>query len=202
MRESNLDNEALQPSRNNDKTKEIVESEIKVVDNRYEIPLPLNMAIVEQLPNNYRSALDRAVSMRRSTIKNSDLRRTLTDTFDELIDKEWIVPMEEISSSGLTWYLPFFVTKQEKARVVYDGAALHKGMSLNQAVLGGANLLNNLVEVLIRFWFGRYAGIADLSKCFFQVSLPRAQRDLFRFIWFKGSDIDSGELQTFCRVVG
>ena len=198
LRESNLENEALQPSRNDERAKEIVESDIKVVDNRYEIPVPLNMAVVEQLPNNYQSALDRAVSMRRSALKNSDLKKTLTDTFGELIDEKWIVPVEENSSSGPTWYLPFFVTKQEKARVVYDGAALHKGMSLNQAVLGGGNLLNNLVAVLIRFRLGRYACIADLSKCFFQVSLPRAQRNLFRIIWFKGNDMDSGELQTFC----
>ena len=154
LRKSNLDNEALQLSRNNERAKEIVESEIKVFDNRYEIPVPLNMAVVEQLPNNYQSALHRAVSMRRSALINYDLKKTLTDTFGELVDEEWIVPEEENSSSGPTWYLPFFVTKQEKARVVYDGAALHRGMSLNQAVLGGANLLNNLIEVLIRFWLG------------------------------------------------
>ena len=87
--------------------------------------------------------------------------------------------MEENSSSGPTWYLLFFVTKQEKARVVYDGAALHRGISWNQAVLGGANLSNNLVEVLIRFRLERYSCVADLSKCFFQVSPPRALRDLF-----------------------
>ena len=136
--------------------------------------------------------------MRCSALKDSDLKRTLTDTFGELIDEVWIVPVEENSSSGPTRYLPSFVTKQDKARVVYDGAALHRGMSLNQAVLGGANRLNNFVEVLIRFRLGRYACIANLSKCFFQVSLPRAQRDLFRIIWFKGNDIDSGKLQTFC----
>ena len=118
LRESNLENEALQPSRNDERAEEIVESDIKVVDNRYEIPVPLNMAVVEQLPNNYQSALDRAVSVRRSALKNSDLKETLTDTFGELIDEKWIVPVEENSSSGPTWYLPFFVTKQEKARVV------------------------------------------------------------------------------------
>ena len=118
LRESNLENEALQPSRNDERAKEIVESDIKVVDNRYEIPVPLNMAVVEQLPNNYQSALDRAVSMRRSALKNSDLKKTLTDTFGELIDEKWIVPVEENSFSGPTWYLPFFVAKQEKARVV------------------------------------------------------------------------------------
>ena len=58
LRESNLDDEALQPSRNDERAKEIVKSEINVVDIGYEIPVPLNMAVVEQLPNNYKSALD------------------------------------------------------------------------------------------------------------------------------------------------
>ena len=53
------------------------------------------------------------------------------------------------------WYLPFFVTKSAKAKVVYDGAAVAEGMSINQAALAGENLLNGLVEVLIRFRLGR-----------------------------------------------
>ena len=72
--------------------------------------------------------------------------------------------------------LPFFVTKQDKARVVYDGddgAATFRGKCLNQAVLAGTNLLNNLVEVLMRFRIGQYAGIADLSKCFFSSGYSR-----------------------------
>ena len=62
---------------------------------------------------------------------------------------------------------------------MYDGAATFLGVSLNQAVLAGTNLLSNLVEVLTRFRLGKFACIADLSKCFFQVAVPEAQRDLF-----------------------
>ena len=131
-------------------------------------------------------------------LKNPELKKTLIDTFGELIDEEWIIPVEMDSISKPMWYLPFFVTKQEKARVVYDSAAVRKGMCMNNAVLGGTNLLNNLVEVLTRFRLGKYACIADLSKCFFQVSIPRAQRDLSRIVWFKGNDVDSGEIQTYC----
>ena len=76
------------------------------------------------------------------------------------------------------WYLSFFVTKQEKTRAVYDGAATFTCKCRNQAVLAGTNLQNDLVEVLIRFRIGRYACIADLSKCFFQVVMPETQRDL------------------------
>ena len=71
------------------------------------------------------------------------------------------------------------MTKQGKPRVVYDGAATFGGVCLNQAVLAGTNLLNNLVEVLTHFRLGKFACMADLSKCFFQVAVPEAQRDCF-----------------------
>ena len=104
--------------------------------------------------------------------------------------------MGEVGSDHPVWYLPFFVTKQDKPRVVYDGAATVAGVSLNQVVLAGTNLLNNLVEVLTRFRLGKFAAMEDLSKCFFQVAKPEKQRDLFRIIWFRNNDLD-GEPQVF-----
>ena len=56
--------------------------------------------------------------------------------------------VNELSTGQPTWYLPFFITKQDKPCVVYDGAAKVGGTCLNQAVLAGPNLLNNLIEVL------------------------------------------------------
>ena len=80
---------------------------------------------------------------------------------------------------------------------MYDGAATFGGVSLNQAVLAGTNLLNNLVEVLTRFRLGKFACMADLSKCFVQVAVPEAQRDLFRIIWFSYRDFKAGTPQVF-----
>ena len=95
------------------------------------------------------------------------------------------------------WYLPFFVTRTDKPRVVHDGAAMFNGMSLNHIVLAGENLLNNLVEVLIRFRLGKYACVADVSKRFFQVGIPSDQQDLFRIVWYKNNDLDKGKPQIF-----
>ena len=69
------------------------------------------------------------------------------------------------NDSDKKWYLPFFITKMAKSRVVYDGAATAGGESLNRAVLVGENLLNGLVDVLMRFRMGKYACVANVSKC-------------------------------------
>ena len=70
-------------------------------------------------------------------------------------------------------------------------------MCLNHAVLPGANLLDKFTDVLTRFRLGRFACMADLSKCFFQISIPEDQRDLFRLVWFKDNDIKLGETEIF-----
>ena len=64
---------------------------------------------------------------------------------------------------------------------MFDGAANFKGAALNDADRSRINLLNTLVKVLTRFRVGRYACRADLSKCFFQVALPKSQK---RFVPF------------------
>ena len=98
--------------------------DINVVNDRYEISVPLNnMEVAKSLPKNFDNALECTKAVRCSALKNEALKQTLLETFRELIDEKWIVPMDRNATSGKVWYVPFFVTKQEKARVVYDGAA-------------------------------------------------------------------------------
>ena len=81
--------------------------------------------------------------------------------------------------------------------MVFDGAATFRGLSLNDNVFSGANLLNGLVDVLTRLRIGKYACMADLSKWFFHVAMPENQQDLSCLIWFKDNNLDCGELQLF-----
>ena len=197
LREFELYNEEVQPSKNNELARSLVEPYIKVENDRYRMPFPVKQDVIDIMPNNYNYALKRTKSLRENAIKNSSLKDTLIATFAELIKEGWIEPVEKVYSDQITWYLPFFVTKQGKPRVVYDDAATVGGVCLNQAVLAGTNLLNNLVEVLVRFRSGKYACIADLCRCLFQVVVPEAQRDLLRIIWFRNSDLEGGEPQVF-----
>ena len=195
LREYKLLDEEVLPLKNDELTCSLVEPFIRVVDGRYEMPVPFKPDVLKKLPNNYDIALKRTLSMRRTAAKNSQLKETLTDTFAELLKHDWIVPADKNENDSYKkWYLPFFDTKTAKPRVVYDGAATVGGESLNRAVLAGENLLNGLIDVLMRFRMGKYACVADVSKCFFQIKLPRDQQDWFHIIWFKDNNIDSGEI--------
>ena len=126
----------VQPSRNEELAHELTVPSIKVVDEgRYEIPVPLKSKKLEILPDNHDIALNRTLSLRKTALRNPQMRQTLTNTFDELISQKWIEPVECSVNKKPTWHLPFFVTKSVKPRVVYDGAATVNGVCLNQLVL-------------------------------------------------------------------
>ena len=183
LRKQELEDEIIQPSKSEELAGELVEPNVKRVDGRYEIPVPLKSDIVNSLTNNFHSAVDRTATLRKKALKDAGLKRIFADTFHELINKGWLVPVVDSDFDHIKcWYLPFFVSKQDKPRVVFDGSAAFQGLSLNDAVFPGVNLLNDLVGVLNRFRLSRFACITDLSKCFFQVALPREQQDWFRLV--------------------
>ena len=51
--------------------------------------------------------------------------------------------------------------------------------------------------MLARFRKGKYALIADITKCFFQIKLPVAQKDLCRLLWFENDEVHKGKLVPF-----
>ena len=120
----------------------------------------------------------------------------LTKAITELRQNEFIKPADRESCNQIN-YLPYFLTTQSKPRVVYDGSATYEGRSINSCIHSGPDLLNSLANVLAKFRMGQYALMADITKCFFQTSLPEHQQDLFRILWYKDDDISKGELQPY-----
>ena len=199
-----LEDEEIQASTSDEITRKLVELNMNVVNNRYKIPVPLKVDVVKALPNNYANALDHNFLLQKSALKNNSVKKTLIDTFHEIISNEWLVPVDSNPLCKPCYYLPFFVTKQAKSRVVFNGTVTYKGVLLNDAVYPGENLLNGLVDVLTCFHLGKFVCMADVSKCFFQVSIPESQHDLFCLIWFKDNDLVNGftQIYRFTRHLG
>ena len=57
-----------------------------------------------------------------------------------------------------------------------------KKTTINNEILTGPDLLVPLLNVITRFRMGKYALIADLKECFFQIGIPPEQRDYFRIL--------------------
>ena len=70
--------------------------------------------------------------------------------------------------NGPSWYLPHFpVVRKDKettkVRIVYDSAARYGGISLNDAMLPGPKLQQDVFDVLLRFRSNPVALVADLT---------------------------------------
>ena len=73
---------------------------------------------------------------------------------------------------------------KDKLRVVFDCLANHCGTSLNQHLLQGPNLTNNLIDVLFKFREQPVALMGDIEAMFLQVRIPTEERDYLRFLWW------------------
>ena len=78
--------------------------------------------------------------------------------------------------------------------MVFDCSAKYQGTSLNDALLQGPDLTNNLVGILIRFRQDPVAFCADIKSMFLRVRVPSKDRDAMRFLWFTDNDLN-GDLQ-------
>lgn len=90
-------------------------------------------------------------------------------------------------TTSKTWYLPHHAAlnpnKPGKVRVVFDVASKFHSVSLNDKLLTGPDLLNNLVGILMRFRTGKVAVMADIEQMFHQVGVCGEDRDSSRFLW-------------------
>ncbi|KAI3376733.1 hypothetical protein L3Q82_000003 [Scortum barcoo] len=81
--------------------------------------------------------------------------------------------------------------KPGKIRVVFDCSAKYEGVSLNDHLLTGPELTNNLIGVLCRFRKGPVAVMCDIERMFHQFHVKTEDRDYLRFLWWDDGDFQS-----------
>ena len=87
----------------------------------------------------------------------------------------------------MQWYLPHHPGKHPykpgKVRRVCNAASKFKGVSLNDKLPSGPDLLRNLVEIVFRFREHEKAMTADIESMFLQVAVPKEECKCLRFLW-------------------
>ena len=104
------------------------------------------------------------------------------------------VPDDKLSTkSKQVWYIPhhgvYQKKKQGKIRVMFDCSAVCDGQSLNQQLLQGPDLTNNLTGVLCRFRQERIALMCDIQAMFHQVKVDMEYHNLLRFLWWNNLEL-------------
>ncbi|XP_043231303.1 uncharacterized protein LOC122386295 [Amphibalanus amphitrite] len=167
----------------------LLDQETKKVGERYETCL-LWSEENPTFPDNSRQAYYRLTSTERKLEKHPELAEKYKNIIDGYINdgharklsrEEMMEPKEK------RWFLPHHAVlnpnKPGKVRVVFDAAALYQGASLNQKLITGPDLLQNLPGVLLRFREGLIAVTADIKQMFHQVRIREADQPASSFLW-------------------
>ena len=142
------------------------------------------------LPNNYYSSLVQFETLERRLSKDPELRERYAETIRQDIRKGYVVtvePHDPRKRSDREWYLPHHLVinpnKPGKMRRVLNGASKFHCTSLNNSLLVGLDLLQNLIFVLLRFRQHKYAVSADIAGMFLQVRFLARDQISLRFLW-------------------
>ena len=182
-------------SREDIKFCETAESGIVHLDDlHYEMPLPFKYQTI-QLPNNYVQAEKRLTGLKKRLKADDRYCADYCSFMDDIISKGYARKVDDEFKDEVvrTWYLPhhgIYHPQKSKVRVVFDCSVTFEGHSLNDKLLQGPDLTNNLLGVLTRFRPEKYAFMAYIEKMFFQVRFRKEDQSFLRFLWWLNGDLE------------
>ncbi|XP_063959911.1 uncharacterized protein LOC135155123 [Lytechinus pictus] len=162
-------------------------------DGHYQMPLPLKSDQVT-FPDNKILAVKRWRQLSARFRKNQkfldDYKTFMDDVITNYAER---VPDDCLKvRDGRVNYIPhtgvYHPHKPDKIRVVFDCSAKFEGVSLNDHLLQGPDLMNGLLGVLCRFRKEEVAFMADVKGMFLQFYVNEEDRNLLRFLWYEGGD--------------
>ncbi|XP_039882945.1 uncharacterized protein LOC120730589 [Simochromis diagramma] len=170
-------------------------------EDHLEMPLPFRER--PQLPNNKQLAMFRLKRLKGKMDKNPKYKEDYIK-FMNSVFKDGDAEEADGTSGSNTWYIPhhgvYHPRKPEKIRVVFDCSAKHEGISLNDHLLTGPDLINALAGVLCRFREHQIAIMCDVEKMFHRFHVNPEDRDFLRFLWWKDGNTDTEPKEYRMRV--
>ena len=174
----------------------IMENNCQLIEGHYQLPLPFRNKNI-QMPYNKSMAVLRALPLKRRFMKDPKFHAQYCEFMNGLVQKGHAQKCDKISTSDgwNGWFIPhhgvYHPQKPNKIRVVFDGGARYKGMSLNGELLQGPDLTNLQIGVFLRFRKEEVPFMADIKCMFYQVKIPPEQRNFVRFLWWPDGNLDN-----------
>ena len=169
------------------------DSTVLTEDGHYQLALPWRPG-APQLESNKNQAAVRLAYLKKRLEKDAELQKRYVNVVESYITNGFARRVNEADNEAPgRWFLPhhpvFHPHKPDKVRVVFDCGARHKGKSLNDQLLKGPDLMNNLVGVLSRFRMENVAIVADVEAMFHQVKVDPRDHSYLRFLWWPDGDL-------------
>ena len=175
---------------------ECMQRSISFVEGRFELPLLWKDTSVV-LPESLSMARKRLDGVWRRLLRDDNMREMYCKQMESVLSHDYAekVPEDEWDSVNRVWYIPHHPVvnpnKPGKVRIVYDCAARSHGVSLNDKLMKGPDLVNQLVGVLLRFRKDRIAIFADIESMFYQIRCESKDCDSLRFLWWPEGNLNA-----------
>lgn len=159
---------------------------------RFVVRLPRRPAVMSTLGSSKEIAIRRYLALERRLTANPSLKESYSKFIEEYRTLGHMAEVDEAecSSSSLpTYFLPHHcVLRPEstttKLRVVFDAScATDTGVSLNDCLMVGPVVQQDLFSIVLRFRWYRYAMVSDVEKMYRQVLVHPADRPLQMIVW-------------------
>lgn len=181
--------------------KHFIDTTLRQDDGRYMVTIPFKETI-ESLGDSRVTALKRFHFLERKLHANDELKTLYTHFINEYRELNHMKPIDESLDNAYekNYFLPHHVflkptSSTTKLRVVFDASAkTSTNKSLNDIMMIGPTVQDNIFNVILRFRTYKYTFSCDIKKMFRQIKINDNQTRLQRIIWRENLN-DS--LQTF-----
>lgn len=155
---------------------------------RYIVELPFKEN-APRLGNSKAAALKSFEQLERRLSKNPNLRLEYTKFLNEYIELGHMQRITHEVDENKSFYLPHhpvfkMSSTSTKIRVVFDASRkTSSGASLNNALMVGPQLQNNLADILLRFRKNAIAFCSDIVKMYRQIRTTPESSEYQRILW-------------------
>ncbi|XP_055537555.1 uncharacterized protein LOC129725580 [Wyeomyia smithii] len=176
----------------------------RTTEGRYKVRLPLKKTVLETIGDNRKTAIRRFHLLENRLQRNPTLCKQYSDFMREYEDLDHMQRVTRDDSRHSIYHLPHHaVIKEEstttKVRVVFDASCkTPKGPSLNDALLVGPIVQDDLRSIIMRSRIHPVMLIADIKQMYRQILVDKRDTPLQRIIWRNSPEdpLDTYELKT------
>lgn len=153
------------------------------------------------LPSN-RSAVEATfLRMERQLTREPEWKATYAAQVHEMVERRAAMKLSKDvlqAWTGPVWYISHLIVPNPHSvttpvRLVWNSSQKCRGVSLNDLLLKGPDVLNSIRAVLLRFRRGQFAALGDIKKMYNSVWLEDQEVHLHRFLWRDSEKEELGE---------
>ncbi|XP_011694052.1 PREDICTED: uncharacterized protein LOC105453628 [Wasmannia auropunctata] len=157
---------------------------------RFIAQLPIKADKLQTLERSYDIALKRFYSLERKLNRHPKMKGEYARFIQEYLELGHMHPVTlEAQRAFPIYYIPHHAvfknnSSTTKIRVVFDASCkTDTGVSLNDILMVGPTLQQDLISILIKFCIWQYVLTGDVAKMYRQVLVDESQQGLQRILW-------------------